>query len=66
MSHLRPGGTLTVAHGMNRKQLAQHHIGAAHNVSANLIHEDELASIFETSLKVISKISNDKYIRSLE
>lgn len=60
ISHLKPGGTLTVAHGMSREKLSQHHAGAARNVSVNLIHEDELASIFKTGLTVTCKISNDQ------
>lgn len=56
---LKPGGTLTVAHGMSRAQIDHHHEGAASKVSVGLMHEDELATIFEKHLQVTTKISND-------
>lgn len=57
---LKPGGTLTVAHGMSRAQIDRHHEGSASKVSCGLIHEDALASIFEKHLTVTVKISNDR------
>ena len=56
---LKPGGTLTIAHGMSRAQIDHHHEGAASKVSVGLMHEDELATIFEKHLQVTAKISND-------
>lgn len=58
-SMLRPGGTLTVAHGMSRAQIDSHHSGSAHSVSQGLMHEDELAEIFSRYLRVSVKISNE-------
>lgn len=58
-SMLRPGGTLTVAHGMSREQIDHHHSGSAHSVSMGLMHEDELAGIFSKYLTVTVKISDD-------
>lgn len=55
---LKPGGTLTVAHGMSRAQIDHHHEGAASKVSVGLMHEDELAKIFEKYLTVSAKISD--------
>ena len=43
---LKPGGRLSVAHGMSRAALADHHAGRAANVSIDLLHEQELAEIF--------------------
>ena len=57
---LRPGGTLTVAHGMSRAALAKHHSGAAQNVSIELLHEDALAKLMASTLTVTVKISNDQ------
>lgn len=59
-SKLRPGGTLTVAHGMSREQIDQHHSGSAHSVSMGLMHEDELAEMFSKFLTVTVKISDDR------
>ena len=56
---LNPGGTLTVAHGMSRAAIDHHHEGAASKVSMGLMHEDDLAAIFEKHLTVTVKISND-------
>lgn len=59
-SALRTGGTLTVAHGMSRKQIDHHHSGLAHSVSVGLMHEDDLAAIFAKYLTVSVKISDDR------
>ena len=59
-SHLVPGGTLTVAHGMSRAQIDHRHEGSASKVSIGLMHEDELASIFSKYLTVTVKVSNDR------
>ncbi len=63
---LEKGGSLTVAHGMSRAALAAHHKGRAAEVSIELLHEDELAAIFNhCGLQVTTKISDDeKYIVS--
>ena len=57
---LKPGGTLTVAHGMSRAAIDHHHEGTASKVSRGLMHEDDLAAIFEQHLKVTVKISDDR------
>lgn len=56
---LNPGGTLTVAHGMSRSAIDNHHKGTASKVSVGLMHEDDLAKIFQNHLTVTTKISND-------
>lgn len=58
--HLKPGGTLTVAHGMSRSDIDHHHEGSAGRVSLGLMHEDQLAEIFRRYLKVTVKISDDQ------
>lgn len=57
--HLKPGGTLTVAHGMSRSVIDQRHTQGASTVSLGLMHEDDLAAIFEKYLTVTAKISDD-------
>ena len=57
---LKPGGTLTVAHGMSRAEIDHHHEGSASTVSVGLMHEDELATIFAKYLQVTVKISNER------
>lgn len=58
--YLKPGGMLTVAHGMSRAKIDAHHEGAASRVSLGLMHEDELADIFAKDLEVIVKISDER------
>lgn len=57
---LRPGGTLTVAHGMSRERIDAHHHGAASHVSNGLMSAEKLAAIFEMYLNVTTTISNDQ------
>ena len=57
---LKPGGTLTVAHGMSREKIDAHHHGSAHHVSNGLMNADALASIFKKYLTVTTMISNDR------
>lgn len=56
---VRPGGRLSVAHGMSRASLLNHHAGRAASVSIDLIHEDELAEIFSKWFDVDVVVSND-------
>lgn len=57
---LKPGGTLTVAHGMSRAAIDHHHEGSASKVSVGLMHEDALAAIFRRHLTLTTKISDDR------
>lgn len=64
-SHLTEGGRLTVAHGMSRKALQEHHSGSAAKVSLDLLPENELADIFAKYLQVDTVVSDDeKYVVS--
>ena len=56
---LKPGGTLTVAHGASRAVIDHHHEGHASKVSVGLMHEDVLEELFAKYLTVTVKISND-------
>ena len=56
----KPGGRLTVAHGMSRAALQAHHSGRASNVSIDLIHERELAALFTPWFDVDVVISTDR------
>ncbi len=63
--NLKPGGRLTVAHGMSRAAIDAHHSGNASRVSAGLISEHELARLLSSHFDVDVKISDDeKYIVS--
>lgn len=57
---LKPGGTLTVAHGMSRHEIDHRHEGPASKVSRGLIHEDELAAMMGKYLTVTVKLSTDR------
>lgn len=56
---VRPGGRLSVAHGMSRAALIRHHERAS-TVSIDLIHEDELAALMSPWFDVDVIISNDR------
>ncbi len=55
---VKPGGKLSVAHGMSRAALTDHHKRAS-QVSIELIHEKELAAIFSKWFDVDVIISTD-------
>ncbi len=59
-SLLKPGGTLTVAHGMSREKIDAHHHGAASHVSNGLMRAEDLAAIFARCLTVTEQISDDQ------
>ena len=56
---LKPGGLLTVAHGMSRNRINAHHRGSAQHVSNGLMSAEDLARIFEKYLTVTEVISDD-------
>lgn len=57
---LKEDGVLTVAHGMSKKQIDNHHKGVAARVSTGLISAGVLAKIFRYfKLDVNCEISND-------
>lgn len=56
----KPGGKLSVAHGMSRAALTNHHAGRASTVSIDLLHEKELAAIFSKWFDVDVIISTDQ------
>ena len=57
---LKPGGTLTIAHGMSRAAIDRHHEGSASKVSVGLMHQDALEKLFAEHLTVTVKISNER------
>ena len=59
-SLLKPGGTLTVAHGMSREKIDAHHHGAARHVSNGLMSAEALSAIFAGSLRVTAVISDER------
>lgn len=59
-SMLRPGGILTVAHGMSRDRVNSHHSGSASRVSNGLPEAEDLAALFSEHLEVTAVISDDR------
>ena len=57
---LKPGGRLTIAHGMSREKINAHHHGAAQHVSNGLMRAEDLAQIFEKYLTVTTVISDER------
>ena len=57
---LKPGGTLTVAHGMSREKINAHHQGTPERVSCGLMPAEELAAIFGKFLWVTTVISDER------
>ena len=60
LKHLAPGGTLTIAHGMSRAQIDDHHRGSASRVSCGLMHEDALAAMLRKYVQLEVKISDER------
>ena len=58
--YLAPGGRLTIAHGMSRAAIDNHHRGSASKVSCGLIHENVLAAMMRKYLRLEIKISDDR------
>ena len=56
---LKPGGTLTVAHGMSRERINRHHGNVASPVCADLMPADELAALFQAHLALTVVRSDD-------
>lgn len=57
---VKPGGRLTVAHGMSREKLLHHHSGSASRVSIDLPEASELAKLFAPWFDVDVVISNNE------
>ena len=55
---VKPGGRLSIAHGMSRASLLNHHAGRASQVSIDLLHEDELKALMEPWFEVDTVISD--------
>ena len=56
---LKEGGRLTVAHGMSREAIDNHHSGNASKVSNGLMSAENLKRIFDAHFSVEVVISND-------
>ena len=57
--HLKPGGRLSIAHGMSRAALIKHHERAS-RVSIDLLEENALAELMQPWFHVDVTISNDQ------
>ena len=56
---LKEGGRLTVAHGMSREAIDNHHSGSASKVSNGLMSAESLKRIFDAHFTVEVTVSND-------
>ena len=56
---LRPGGRLTVAHGMSRERINAHHRGGASHVSNGLPTAEEMAALLAPFVRVDQVISDE-------
>lgn len=60
---LAENGVLTIAHGLSRERLNNHHAAKAAGVSQSLLPEDELAELFKPYFNVTTIISDEeKYV----
>ena len=59
-SLLKPGGRLTVAHGMSREKIDGHHSGMASKVSRGLMSAEDLSAIFSKGLTVTTVLSDER------
>lgn len=57
--HLTPHGIISIAHGMSREKLIEHHNKNASNVSIELLHIDELEKLLNPYFDIETKISNE-------
>ena len=57
---LKENGRLTIAHGMSREAIDNHHSGAASKVSNGLMSAESLKKLFDPYLQVEIVISNDR------
>ncbi len=57
--HLKTGGILSIAHGMSREKINQHHNGSASAVSMGLIEAEALKELFLPYFDVDICISDD-------
>ena len=66
MSHLlKPGGRLTIAHGMSRAAIDKHHEGEAKKISMGLMKAEDLAKLMGRYLTVDKVVSDkEKYLVS--
>ena len=56
---LKPGGRLTVAHGMSRARINDHHRGGASHVSYGLMPAEDLAALMAPFVAVDQILSDD-------
>lgn len=56
----RPGGRLSIAHGISREAVIAHHRGAAAGVSLGLMEENDLAALLESRFTVETVISDQR------
>ena len=55
----KAGGRLSIAHGMSREHINEHHKGSASKVSRGLMEAEKLSALFGSELEVDVVISDD-------
>ena len=56
---LKPGGVLSIAHGMSREKINDHHSGSAKQVSLGLMPAADLAKLCQKYLKIETVIDDE-------
>lgn len=60
---IKPGGTLTIAHGSSREHIDRHHMEHAGTVSKRLMSDDEMASLLSPLFDITVTVSNEKMVQ---
>ena len=62
---LRPGGRLSIAHGMSREAIDRHHSGSAMLVSNGLMRIEELTALMEPYFEIETAVSDDRMYQAV-
>jgi len=57
---IKPGGILSIAHGMSRDKLLEHHLKKASNISIELLNITDACFLLEEDFEVVHAISNNE------
>lgn len=58
--YIKPGGSLTIAHGSSREHIDRHHMEHARDVSVKLMPDSELETLLSPYFNVVISISDDR------
>ena len=57
---IKPGGILSIAHGMSRDKLLEHHLKKASDISIELLNITDACFLLEEDFEVVHAISNNE------